>query len=440
VEPALAARSPVSFGKALRYWLKLGLISFGGPAGQIAIMHTELVERRRWISERRFLHALNYCMLLPGPEATQLAIYVGWLLHGVAGALAAGVLFVVPSSFILGAVSWAYMALGDVPAIEGLLYGFKPAVIAIVLLATIRIGRRALRGAMSVALAAAGFVAIFTFHVPFPLIVAGAGIVGLAVFKLQPRWLPAVSAGDTAGEPASERAVIDDAAPPAPHTLPSRPRFVKHLAAGVALWIVPLAALLFVPGPSGVFLQMGWFFSIAALVTIGGAYAVLPFVAQAAVEHFGWLSAAQMVDGLALGETTPGPLIMVLQFVGFVGGWQAGLGATGGVAGAVIATWFTFLPSFLFILLGAPHVERLRGNRTLTAPLSGITAAIVGVILNLAVYFAIRVFRVQDGGLDWFAVGVAAAAFAAMLRFKLGVVPIVLGCGAIGLLYRVLAA
>ncbi|MBI1852768.1 MAG: chromate efflux transporter [Planctomycetes bacterium] len=430
IPPATSARR-VSFGEAFRFWLKLGFISFGGPTGQIAIMHTELVVRRRWISERRFLHALNYCMLLPGPEATQLAIYVGWLLHDTWGGIVAGVLFVLPSVVILGALSALYVAYGHLPAIDGVLYGFKSAVVAVVLFATIRIGRRALRGPVAIALAAAGFAAIFFGHAPFPAIVLGAGLVGWIVWRVRPEWMPA----DAPSHGGGADAVIDDAAAPAPHTLPSRTRFVRHLVTGLLLWGVPLGALALWPGPDHTYLQMGVFFSIAALVTIGGAYAVLPFVAQAAVDRFGWLTAAQMADGLALGETTPGPLIMVLQFVGFIGGWRAA-SWTGATVGALVATWFTFLPSFLFILLGAPHVERLRGNDALSAPLTGITAAVVGVILNLAVYFALRIFETPQGHADLFAIALAAITFVGLVRFKLGVIPAVLGCGAIGLVWR----
>jgi chromate transporter len=429
-----ASPSRPSFREALRFWTKLGFVSFGGPTGQIAIMHAELVDRRRWISEARFLHALDYCMLLPGPEATQLAIYVGWLFHGTAGGIAAGALFVLPSIFVLGALSAIYVAFGHVPVVDGALHGLEPAVVALVVTATIRIGRRALRGPVAIVLAAAGFAAIFFGHVPFPAIVLGAGAVGWVVWRLRPEWLPA---------PAEQRGgasapAISDAAPPEPHTLPSRRRFFRHLAIGLLLWGAPLAALALAPGPDGVFLRMGVFFSIAALVTVGGAYAVLPYVAQAAVDRFGWLTAAQMIDGLALGETTPGPLIMVLEFVGFLGGWRAA-GAPGAVIGALVAVWFTFLPSFLFVLLGAPHVERLRGRRALQAPLSGITAAVVGVILNLAVYFALRVFRAADGRVDAFAIALAAAALVAMARFRLGAIPTVLACGAIGLAWRLLA-
>jgi chromate transporter len=422
--------SPVPFATALRFWFKLGCISFGGPTGQIAIMHQELVERRRWISEPRFLHALNFCMLLPGPEAQQLATYIGWLLHGIRGGLAAGVLFVLPSLFVLLALSWMYMAFGDVPEVAGVLYGVKPAVIAIVLFAAWRLGSRALRDPVLWIIAAAAFAAIFFFKVSFPYIVLGAGFIGY----LGGRIAPARFRGGT--EP------VDDQTPAPEHVRVYGGRIALYVTVGVLLWGAVLAALVLTFGWQGTFTQMGWFFSKAALLTFGGAYAVLPYVQQAAVEQFGWLTAAQMIDGLALGETTPGPLIMVVTFVGFVGGWTHNpfgpeLSAVSGIGGGLVATWFTFLPSFLFIFAGAPLVERTRGNQKFTAPLTAVTAAIVGVIVNLAVYFAAHVLWPDAATLDWLAVAISVGAFVALWRFKVGVIPVIAVCAMLGLVRAV---
>ena len=434
----------VPFAQALRYWLRLGFVSFGGPAGQIAIMHADLVEKRRWISERRFLHALNYCMVLPGPEAQQLATYIGWLLHGVKGGIAAGALFVLPSLLILVARSWAYLAFGDVPAVAGALYGIKPAVTAIVLHAAWRIGRRALHNPLLWALAAAAFLAIAVLHVPFPLIILGAAVAG----ALGGRYAPGRFAlpGRTLAAARHRPALIDDDTPTPPHARFSRPRFSRHLAAGLLLWGASLGALLFMLGAEHALPRMAWFFTGAALLTFGGAYAVLPYVVQAAVVDYGWLSASQVMDGLALGETTPGPLIMIVAFVAFVGGWQAQvLGPDllfwGGTAAAVVATFFTFLPSFLFILLGGPLVEARKDDLELTAPLTGITAAVVGVILNLALFFAAHVLWPAGfhGAFEWPAALIAVAAGIALLRFDAGIVKTIAACAAAGLLYPLLS-
>jgi chromate transporter len=424
----------VSFGEAFRYWLKLGFISFGGPAGQIAIMHRDLVDRRRWISDERFLHALNYCMLLPGPEAQQLAIYIGWLLHRTAGGIVAGAFFVLPSVFILLGLSYVYAAYGNVPAVAGVLGGFKPVVVAIVVEAILKIGQRALKGWPHFALAAAAFVAIYFLRVPFPLIVLAAALVGLAAAGLRPEMATAEATGQGAGA----ASVIDDHAPPPPHTLPSRRRAVKILAVGLALWALPFAALVAWRGSGSLHAHEYRFFTQAALVTFGGAYAVLAYVTQAAAGSYGWLTQAQAVDGLALAETTPGPLIMVLQFVGFMAAWNhpEGLNQTAGaVVGALVTTWTTFLPCFLFIFLGAPYIEMLRGNRHLTAALSGITAAVVGVILNLALVFGAAVIwpRGLAGGADWFAAVMSIAAFVVLYRFKADVLWVVLAGGLVGL-------
>ncbi|NCT82921.1 MAG: chromate efflux transporter [Comamonadaceae bacterium] len=435
---------PVSFREALRFWLKLGFISFGGPAGQIAIMHTELVERRRWISERRFLHALNYCMLLPGPEAQQLATYIGWLMHRTRGGLAAGLLFVLPSLFILVLLSWIYLAWGQLPLVAGLFYGLKPAVTALVLHAAHRIGTRALRNAWLWAIAAAAFVAIFALHAPFPLIVLAAALVGHVGGRHAPQVF-APGGGPGAARQGWGPALIDDDTPTPPHARFGRARLARVLAGGLGLWAAALAALALTSGWQGALAQMGWFFTQAALLTFGGAYAVLPYVYQGAVEQQHWLTGAQMMDGLALGETTPGPLIMVVAFVGFVGGWTRQLFGPdalflAGAAAAGVATFFTFLPSFVFILAGGPLIESTHGQLRFTAPLTAITAAVVGVILNLALFFAWHVLWPQGlaGGFDGVAALIATGAAIALWRFRLGVMPLLALCALAGLAARLL--
>ena len=436
---ALAAPAAVSFAEAFRFWLKLGFISFGGPAGQIAIMHTELVERRRWISEKRFLHALNYCMVLPGPEAQQLATYIGWLLHRTWGGIVAGALFVLPSLFILIAMSWVYLRFGDVPLVAGIFFGLKPAVTALVLHAAHRIGSRALKNRWMWGLAAASFVAIFAFDTPFPAIVLAAALIGH--FGAQ-RW-PAVFAlggGHGGAKQGYGPALIDDHTPTPAHARFSRSHLVKVLAFGLGLWLLAIVALVAVNGLQGTLTQMGWFFTKAALLTFGGAYAVLPYVYQGAVETHQWLSGPQMIDGLALGETTPGPLIMVVAFVGFVGGWlKEALGPDalflGGAVAATVVTFFTFLPSFIFILAGGPLVEATHGKLGFTAPLSAITAAVVGVILNLAMLFAHHVLWPQGfgGRFDAVSAAITVGAAMALFRFKVGVMPLLAGSAAVGL-------
>ena len=430
----------VAFGEALRFWLKLGFISFGGPTGQIAIMHEELVERRRWISENRFLHALNYCMVLPGPEATQLATYIGWMMHRTWGGIVAGTLFFLPSVFILAALSWLYLAYGHVPLVAGLFYGVKPAVVAIVLVAAHRIGSRALRNAWLWTIAAAAFLAIFALGVPFPAIVLAAGIAGYVGGRVAPDRFNAGGTHAAAAAKAYGPAIIDDDTPTPSHALFSWRKFWRHLGAGLGLWLVALGLLAAAIGGEGTLVQMGWFFTKAALLTFGGAYAALPYVYQGAVETFHWLTPQQMIDGLALGETTPGPLIMVVAFVGFVGAWgQAVFGtdapAAAGIAGALVATFFTFLPSFVFIFLGAPFIESTHGNLKFTAPLTGITAAVVGVVLNLAFFFAWHVLWPAGfaGRFDLFAALVGAGALVALLRYKIGVIPVIAACAALGL-------
>lgn len=430
---------PVSFGEAFRFWLKLGFISFGGPAGQIAIMHSELVERRRWISERRFLHALNYCMLLPGPEAQQLATYIGWLMHRTWGGIIAGALFVLPSLFILIGLSWIYLRFGDVPLVAGIFYGLKPAVTALVLHAAHRIGTRALKNRWMWGIAAASFIAIFALDTPFPAIVLAAAIVGWLGSQ---RWPEVFALGGEHGDAKANfgPALIDDHTPTPLHAKFSRSRLVKVLLVGLGLWSAALAALIAVNGLQGTLTQMGWFFTKAALLTFGGAYAVLPYVYQGAVETHQWLSGPQMIDGLALGETTPGPLIMVVAFVGFVGGWlKEVLGPEalfmGGALAATVVTFFTFLPSFIFILAGGPLVEATHGKLGFTAPLSAITAAVVGVILNLAIFFAYHVLWPQgfEGQFDLMSAVIAAGAAIALFRFKIGVMSLLAGSAASGL-------
>jgi chromate transporter len=436
--PDPAPRAP-SFGEALRFWLELGFISFGGPAGQIAIMHAELVERRRWISEKRFLHALNYCMVLPGPEAQQLATYLGWLLHRTWGGIAAGVLFVLPSLVILAALAWIYVRFGQQPQVAGVFYGIKPAVTAIVLHAAHRIGTRALANRWMAGIAVLAFVAISFFDVPFPAIVIAAALIGALGAR---RWPLVFTPGGAHAAAAAGHgpAVIDDGTPPPPHARFSRARLVRVLAAGIGLWLAAMALIVTLHGGTGTLATMGGFFTKAALVTFGGAYAVLPYVVQGAVGTYGWVTPAQMIDGLALGETTPGPLIMVVAFVAFVGGWtHAVLGPDALLLGAALAatvvTFFTFLPSFVFILAGGPLVESTHGRLGFTAPLAAITAAVVGVIVNLALFFGGHVLWPQgfSGGFDALAAGIAAAAALALFRFKRGVIEVIAASAAIGL-------
>lgn len=437
--------APVAFGEALLYWLRLGFVSFGGPAGQIAIMHRDLVERRRWISEKRFLHALNYCMVLPGPEAQQLATYIGWLMHRSRGGVVAGALFVLPSLVVLVTLSWIYLRFGHVPAVAGVLYGIKPAVTAIVLAAAWRIGTRALKHPLQWAIAVAAFVAIFAFDAPFPAIVAGAALAGAIGARFAPSAFDG-SAGHADTGKSFGPALIDDDTPAPAHARWSPAHALRVLAVFVAIWLAAIGALVAWQGWHGTLTQMGWFFTKAALLTFGGAYAVLPYVFQGAVEHYGWLTTAQMIDGLALGETTPGPLIMVVAFVGFVGGWgKEVLGPellfAGGLLAAALVTFFTFLPSFLFILFGAPFIETTHGKLRFTAPLAGITAAVVGVIVNLALFFAVHVFWPQGlgGRFDAVSAAICVAAFVALWRFKLGVIPVIAACAAAGLALGALA-
>ena len=433
--------SPVTFREAFWYWLRLGFISFGGPAGQIAIMHTELVEQKRWISEQRFLHALNYCMVLPGPEAQQLATYIGWLMHRTWGGVMAGALFVLPSLFILIGLTWVYLAFGQVAWVAGIFFGLKPAVTAIVLHAAHRIGGRALKNRWMWAIAALAFVAIFALKLPFPLIVIAAAAVGYVGSRIAPTVF-APGGGHGAAQKHYGPALIDDSTPTPPHALLTRGRLARVLLVGLALWVAAMALLVAFNGVQGTLTQLGWFFTKAALLTFGGAYAVLPYVFQGAVEQHQWLSAAQMMDGLALGETTPGPLIIVVAFVGFVAGWtQQVLGPDalffGAALAACVVTFFTFLPSFVFILAGGPVVEATHGQLKFTAPLTAITAAVVGVILNLALFFACHLLWPQgfEGPFDAVSALIALAAGVALFRFKVGVMPLLGACALAGLAF-----
>jgi chromate transporter len=441
---ASAAPAPVTLAQAFVYWLKLGFISFGGPAGQIAIMHHDLVEKKRWISERRFLHALNYCMVLPGPEAQQLATYIGWLMHRTRGGIIAGGLFVLPSFFILTALAWVYLAYGSVPAVAGVLYGIKPAVVAIVLFACYRIGSRTLKNPLLWSIAVLAFIAIFILHLPFPAIVLSAGLIGYIGGHIRPRHFKA-GGGHGSAKTDFGPALIDDDTPTPQHALFSWTKLLHIAGIGLAIWLVAIAALIARYGWDSTFTQMGWFFTKAALLTFGGAYAVLPYVYQGAVEHYHWLTATQMIDGLALGETTPGPLIMVVTFVGFVGGWvQQVFGAdalfVSALVAAAVVTFFTFLPSFIFIFMGGPFIETTHGNLKLTAPLTAITAAVVGVIASLALFFAYHVFW-QDGfsgAVEWPAVVLAVAATLAIFRFRANVIPVIFVSGLAGMAIKLL--
>jgi len=417
--------STVTLGEASRFWFQLGWVSFGGPAGQIALLHRELVDRRRWLSERHYLHALNYCMLLPGPEAMQLATYLGWLMHGVPGGLIAGGLFVIPSVFVLTALASIYALWGQLPLLASVFAVLKPAVLAIVLMAAWRIGRRTLRTPLLIALALAGFVAMALFRLPYPLVVIGAGVIGLVVA----RWRPALLLS---------HGTHDEASDSPEHARFSRRRLALTLLVWALALLVPLAGLTAIGGWNGTLALMARFFTRVALLSFGGAYAVLPYVAQGAVEQFGWLSATQMLDGLALGETTPGPLIMVVAFVGFMGGWNQSIAAGTGpwplaLAAVAVTVWFTFLPSFGFILAGAPLVEASRGDLRFGAPLSAITAVVVGVIGNLALFFAGPVLW-PGGAFNPWAALVAAAALVVQLRFRWSVLQVIGAAAGLGAL------
>ena len=452
--PEADAGHGISFGEAFRVWLRVALLSFGGPAGQIAVMHRILVEEKNWISESRFLHALNYCMLLPGPEAQQLATYIGWLLHRTAGGIMAGGLFIVPGVISIMALSWIYAAYGNVSFIEALFFGLKAAVLAIVIQAVVRVGKRALRNRIMIALAAVAFVAIFFFNVPFPVIIIAAGLIGYIGAKAgRPEFAAVEHGGKNA---AAIDSMLGEELPD--HVRPSVPRALKVSAVWLALWLLPVCALLLAFGQANVFSQIAIFFSKMAMVTFGGAYAVLAYVAQQAVEHYHWVSAREMLDGLGMAETTPGPLIMVLQFVGFMAAFRDPGTLSpmlAGTLGGLLATWVTFTPCFLWIFLGAPFIETMRGNKGLAGALSAITAAVVGVILNLSIWFALHtVFRetvpVRSFGLSfdmpvWSSLDIAAlvlaiAAATAIFRFNVGMLAVLAGSCVAGVVLRLIGA
>jgi chromate transporter len=443
----------VSLGEAVRVWARIGLLGFGGPAGQIALMHRELVEKRRWIDEPRFLHALNYCMLLPGPEAQQLATYIGWLMHKTRGGLVAGTLFVLPGFVAILALSMLYAGFKELPAVSALFFGLKAAVLAIVVEAVQRIGKRALKGRIFYGFAAFAFVGIFFFEVPFPLLILSAGALGLLGSRVAPQAFPPPPAIAAAG---ARETVLDQLAHDGllEHTRPSRARALRVLVVALALWGAPIALLAAIFGPTSVFVDEAAFFSQAAVVTFGGAYAVLAFIAQQAVDVYGWLAPGEMLDGLGLAETTPGPLIMVVQFVGFLGAFRDPgtlSPMVAGLLGSVITVWVTFVPCFLWIFLGAPYIEALRGNRRLHAAMSAITAAVVGVILNLSIWFALHVVfgevREEHAGplrllvptwssIDVAAAVLSAAAMVALLGFHVSTPKTLAACAALGAAWR----
>ncbi|AOO83030.1 chromate efflux transporter [Bosea vaviloviae] len=447
-----------TLAEATRVWAKIGLLSFGGPAGQIALMHKELVEERRWIGEQRFLHALNYCMLLPGPEAQQLAVYIGWLMHRTFGGLIAGLLFIIPGALVMLGLSTLYVLYRQVPLVDGIFFGVKAAVLAVVIEAGLRISRRALKNRAMVAVAIAAFIAIFLFKTPFPLIILAAGLIGWLGHRARPDLFGAGAGHGAAGPDVV--GLVDQmfARGEMAHARPSAGKALRVLAVWLPLWLGPVCLLWLMTGSASVWTHLGTFFSTMAVVTFGGAYAVLAYVAQAAVETYGWLVAGEMVDGLGLAETTPGPLILVLQFVGFLAGFRAPGSLPpllAGGLGAFLTLWVTFAPCFLWIFLGAPYVEALRGNKALSAALSTITAAVVGVIMNLALWFGLHVlfrqvrrvellFASPDwpvlASLDWRAALLSAAAMVAMLRFKTGMIPTLAACAAAGMVLTRLPA
>lgn len=440
--------------EATKIWARIGLLSFGGPAGQIAMMHRILVEEQKWLGEQRFLHALNYCMLLPGPEAQQLAVYIGWLMHRTAGGIIAGVLFVMPGVVAIMALSWIYAIWGNIGIVEGLFFGLKAAVLAIVIQAVIRIGGRALKNGAMLAIAAGAFIAIFGFAVPFPLIILAAGLIGfLGARAGMPAFEPRLNHGKIGGTQIADADTLLGQESPA-HTHVDAGWALRISLAILSLWLIPVAFLFALLGPDDVFSQIAGFFSVMAIVTFGGAYAVLAYVAQEAVQNFGWLSPGEMLDGLGMAETTPGPLIMVTQFVGFMGAFRAPgtlPPLLAGTLGGLLTTWVTFAPCFLWIFLGAPFIERLRDNKILTAALTAITAAVVGVILNLAVWFGLHVVFSEVvefsafglnldipmlASIDWLSALLITAAMIAIFRFGLGPVTVLAGCAAAGIAFN----
>jgi chromate transporter len=428
------AQGNMPFSETARYWLKLGFISFGGPTGQIAMMHKDLVEKKKWIAEDHFLQALNFCMLLPGPEAQQLATYIGWLLNGKWGGIIAGGLFVLPSIFILWLLAWMYASLGSVPALAALFYGLKPAVVAIVFEAVLRIGKKSLKTRFLYFLAAGAFIGIYFFNVPFPIIVLSAGVIGYVAGTLVPGLFPSTPSNNTAQAPAT---IISEMAADT-RSLGWR-RFVKVLLVFLVLWSLPIVLLGLWRGWNDTFIDIGVLFSKAAVVTFGGAYAVLGYISQQAVSHYHWIMPEQMMDGLGLAETTPGPLIMVNQFVGYLAGYYHAQGlppALGGAIGGLLTTWVTFIPSFMMIFLLAPYIETLRKNKKLGTALSAITASVVGVVLNLAVFFTHHTMIPDIGGFDWYALAAAVIAFIGMIRYKWGMIPVIIGSALTGFIWK----
>jgi chromate transporter len=425
----------ITFKEALRYWFKLGFISFGGPTGQIAMMHKDLVEKKKWIAEDHFLQALNFCMLLPGPEAQQLATYIGWLMHGIKGGIAAGVLFVLPSVFILWGLSWIYVSLGTLPAVAALFYGLKPAVVAIVAEAVIRIGKKSLKNGVLISLAVFSFIGIYLLNVPFPALILTAGLIGYTGGKFLPAKF--VVTGSSKPSIPSEY-VISDSYVSQGHQAGWR-HSLKVIAVCLPLWFLPVIVLGLWRGWDDIFIDIGILFSKAAMVTFGGAYAVLAYISQQAVGHYGWILPEQMIDGLGLAETTPGPLIMVTQFVGYLAAYTNAKGITPAVAGAIgglLTTWVTFVPCFMWIFVGAPYIERVRKNVKLGAALSAITAAVVGVVLNLSVIFTYHVLLPEGGGFDWYALSASLAAFVGMIYFKWGMIPVIIGSALAGFIWK----
>jgi chromate transporter len=454
-EPTAAPSHGISLGEAFRVWSRVALLSFGGPAGQIAVMHRILVEEKRWVSEERFLHALNYCMLLPGPEAQQLATYIGWLMHRTLGGVMAGLLFILPGIIAIMGLSYIYAAFGKVPFVVALFFGLKAAVLAIVVEAVMRIGKRALKNNVMIAIAAAAFVGIFFFAVPFPIIILAAALIGFTGgYSGSPAFAGAAGHAPTKGSTPVIDSILGNELPE--HVKPSIARALSVSAVWLALWVIPVIAIVAAVGPDNVFSQIAIFFSKMAVVTFGGAYAVLAYVAQQAVQHYGWVQPGEMLDGLGMAETTPGPLIMVLQFVGFMAAFRDPGSMSpmlAGTLGGLLATWVTFTPCFLWIFLGAPFIEKLRGNKALSATLTAITAAVVGVVLNLAVWFAIHtVFRdVQTinvfplnfdapvlGSVDPWALALSVAAAVAVFRFKVGMIPTLAACCVAGVALHLL--
>jgi chromate transporter len=424
-----------SFRQALKFWVKLGFISFGGPAGQISIMHTELVDNKKWISNERFLNALNYCMLLPGPEAQQLATYIGWLLHRLPGGIAAGAFFVIPSIFILFALSYTYAAYGAIPGVASVFNGLKAAIMAIVVSAVIKIGKKALKNKIMTAIAALAFIAIYVLKIPFPVIVLGAGITGMIGSYVLPAKFDIIKGKNAEDFDAGYVKICED--PVECHINPSAKRIWLIISLFFLLWLAPVMVLHYAT-VSRVFYTEALFFTKAAFLTFGGAYAVLAYIAQAGVEQYTWLTGSQMIDGLGLAETTPGPLIMVVQFVGFMAGWNFSGSLSpllGGLAGSLVASYFTFLPCFLFIFLGGPYIEKFRQNARLSSALSSITAAVVGVVLNLAVWFGLQVLFPAGGGFNWFAAFIGLAAFAAIQWFNLGMITVIAASGVLGFVW-----